>query len=414
MDISLIATGVIIGLLVGWAIGSLRAGSRLEHLRIELLDARDQLGSAREELLVTRGHVERLEAENDGLTERASHDSATLQALAPIARKIADVDSVIRDLERRNSRDLARLSEQVTNDALITRQLAHTTESLHGLMRNSSVRGSWGEVQLRRIVEAAGMVERVDFDTQTASSTFANHSSAHERKNASRPDAIIHLPGDGHICIDAKVPMSAYIQAHEIPAVDSQRSEERQALLAEHARAVKAHIAALAKRNYPADFPQSPQLTVMFLPIESLLSQALESEPTLLDAAFNSGIILATPSTLMGLLRSIGSVWRSASASEDARDILATGRELVDRLATVASHMSTLGNALASSVKAYNRTVGSLESRVLPTLRRFDSLDPVAGTLSLPANPVIDDGGQVRDFTSPEFTSREQGDEAME
>lgn len=410
--ILVVVLAVGLGLAIGWLVASSRSAVVAERVRGELDEVRRELTATHDELLISQGTIQRLEVENEELLARAEDDANAMAALAPISRKIHEVDHYIREFEKKNAQDFTRINELLNQDANMTLRLTQTAESLNSAMRNSSARGSWGEVQLRRIIEAAGMMERVDFDVQTASSTFAGHGAGDERKNVARPDAIIHLPGDGHICIDSKVPMSSYLAAHDISATDHERATERARLLDDHARAVKSHVTALKKRNYPGDFPDSPQITIMFLPNESLLSQALDSDPTLLDNALAQGIVPATPASLLAVLRSVGSVWRSASATDEAREIVSAGRELVERLVVFVGHMNKLGSSISGSVKAYNAALGSLESRVLPTYRKFDAFADSTSGLAIARSAVDGERGQLREFTSAELSSIGSHDQA--
>lgn len=378
---------LVLGAIGGWAFAR-RTTPDTHHLE-------------REMLLVT-GQRDRLEAENEELIERAQTNQSLLQALSPIAAQLSQVDNCVRTLEMRNTEHFTRIRQQLDHEAKVTAQLASSTQSLQSALTHSSSRGSWGEIQLRRVVEAAGMLNHVDFDEQRANSSFSENS-GRDTGSQGRPDVIIHLPNDGHIAIDAKVPMSAYLEAQDIPASDLSQAPERAGLLRQHAKAVRSHVDTLKKRNYPADFPESPQLTVMFLPSEALLSEAIESDPQLLEDALSAGIIPTSPASLLALLRSVGAVWRSASVTEDARDIVRAGRELVDRLDVFTRHLEKLGASLSGAVKNYNSAIASLESRVLVSLRKFDSLGEESQSLGEQLRTLDDDSANIREITQPEL-----------
>src|SRR5690606_35896871 len=276
-------------------------------------------------------------------------------------------------------------------------ELRATTATLAGALRSGTARGQWGEVQLRRIVEAAGMLRHVDFLEQP---TLASLPGAGPDA-AGRPDVVVRLPEGKTLVIDAKVPFDSYLEASAITAVNDPAAADRRArLLAAHARALRSHVDALGARRYAEHLSGSPELVVMFVPAEGLLSAALEEDPALLEHAFRQGVAPAGPSSLFALLRTTASVWASASVTEDARRLLELGRTLYERLGTVAGHVGQLGRTLESAVQHYNRLVGSVESRLLVTARGFDGLDPG----SLEVREVDGDRGQVRRFTAPELT----------
>ncbi|SDU79105.1 DNA recombination protein RmuC [Arcanobacterium phocae] len=395
IDLGVFLIFIAIALASGGAIGWFAALSQ-ERGRAQAV--RDELSQARADVLFVRGQAEQLERENSYLHEQIDSKNSTAQALAPISQQLGTVDSFVRALESKTTQQFSALTNQLQTEARVSAQLSRTTESLNAALRNSTVRGSWGEVQLRRIIEVAGMLERVDFDEQRANSQFSDSG-----QGKGRPDVTVHLPNGAHIAIDAKVPMASYLAAHDISETDLEAASERAELLRAHAKAVKNHVATLKKRNYPADFPHSPQLTIMFLPSEALLSEALEADSQLLEYALADGIILASPVSLLALLRSVAAVWRSAQASEQAQEIVIAGKQLVDRLSVFVGHLSKLGSSLSSSVTSYNKAVSSLESRVLVTYRKFDSLGDKATELTAATAVLSSDQTAIRELTATEF-----------
>ncbi|QOR47327.1 DNA recombination protein RmuC [Trueperella pecoris] len=382
---------------VGWALSSARANR-------SFVSASQEAMSWREQAAMAQARADRLVEENDGLRERSRADTNVLRALSPITQQLDQVTSHVQRLETKAASQHAEVVTQLRREAQIGAELSQNTASLNAALRTASARGRWGEVQLRRIVEAAGMLEHVDVDLQVGSARFARGA----KDSTLRPDAIIHLPGDGHLAIDAKTPMDSYLLAMEIPAEDLASVSERAELLGKHAKAVRSHVSALIKRNYPADFPQSPQVTVMFLPSESLLAEATQTDPTLLEYALSNGVVLASPASLLAILRAIASVWSSAALTFEANEIVELGRTLVDRIGTVVSHLDKLGKSLGKSVNYYNAAVQSLETRLLVTVRSFSSLQPMAATqgetkLGPPAS-VAGDSAQIKEFRAPEFT----------
>ena len=241
-------------------------------------------------------------------------------------------------------------------------------------------------------MQAAGLLERVDFDTQTSILTDAG---------AGRPDMVIHLPGGKNIAVDAKVPFTSYLEASAIPATaGGAEGARRAAHLADHVRAVRGHVDALASKTYWAGLESSPELTVAFIPSESLVAAALEADPSLLDYAFSKRIALASPVTLWSVLKTIAFSWQQDVLTQEAKQLFDLSRELYGRIATMAGHVDKLGRSLRGSVTDYNRFVGSLERTVLPSARRLSMLDE---STVIAASSAIDD--QPRSLTAVELTA---------
>lgn len=388
----LIVLVLAVGAVIGFLLGKSQANNALLETARDAAALREQIGSA-------EARANRLLEENTALVERSRSDADVMRALSPINKQLDLVNDHVRKLETQTTSQHAEVVTQLRRDAQVSLELSETTASLNSALRSTTARGHWGEVQLRRIIEAAGMLEHVDFDLQVSSARFSGGNTT-----KLRPDAIIHLPGDGHLAIDAKVPMDSYLLAMEIQADDPTSSKERAELLARHAKMLRGHVDALVKRNYAADFPDSPQLTILFLPSESLLAEATQADPTLLDYALNTGIVLSSPSSLLALLRAVASVWSSSAASSEAREVVNLGRELVDRIRVFVNHLDKLGKSLGTSVNHYNKAISSLETRLLTKVREFESLD--ANKLGSPA--LVDgDSAQIRELRAPEVTPDE-------
>jgi len=297
--------------------------------------------------------------------------------LAPASDALLRVEQRLQEVERDRVGAYAGLREQVAALHRTSADLGLQTRSLVGALRAPQIRGRWGEVQLQRIVELAGMVEHCDFDTQVSVRAAGGNGSG------VRPDMIVRLSGGRQIPVDAKVPFAAWLEALDCP--DDRR---RGALMAAHARALRGHVDALAAKAYWRHFQPAPEFVVLFVPGEPLLDAALAVDPGLSDHAFSRNVVIATPTSLIALLRTIAFTWRQERFTASAAEVHALGRELHGRLGTVAGHLTSLGAGLERAVQSYNHTVRSLETRVLVTARRFSDLG-VTGE-GLPAPEPID------------------------
>jgi DNA recombination protein RmuC len=323
-------------------------------------------------------------AERDLLRERVTdlesatdHDRELAATLAPLAGSLARVEGQVQALERDRVEQYARLGEQLEAVRVSGEALRTQTAALAGALRSPTARGAWGEVQLRRVVEHAGMLARVDFTTQAIGEGSAG---------GVRPDLVVHLPGGKHVVVDAKAPLAAFLEASEA-AEDPQR-QDRAAV--RHARALRTHVEALAAKQYWTAFDPSPELVICFVPGEAFLAAACSADPALLEHAMARRVVLATPTTLLALLRTVALTWRSEALSGNARELLALGRELHERLAGLGTGASKLGRTLSRAVEDYNALIGTLERRVLVTARRMRDLDVTDREIETP--PVVTEG----------------------
>lgn len=323
----------------------------------------DALQAAQEKTLALQAQFDLLATQHRELQERHDIDQQILRTLEPVTQTLARMDQKVQELERQRSAQHSQLSEQLRQVATNDEALRQTTESLASALRSTTTRGRWGEVHLRRVVEAAGLIERVDFDVQTQV-TGDN--------GQGKPDMIVHLPGGKHLAVDAKVPFSAYWDAQQIsPAATGEEAARRENLLTQHVKAVRMHVDALGKKAYWEGVGSSPEIVICFLPTEALLSAALEHDPDLIDWAFSKKVALATPVTLWSVLKTVAFSWQQDVLTEDAKKLFDAGKELHQRLGVLAQRIESLGKSIGQTVKNYNQFVGTLETRVIPSARRL-------------------------------------------
>jgi DNA recombination protein RmuC len=300
------------------------------------------------------------EARTQAQGDLEQRQMAFARLLDPLSETLARYERGLQDMELERRGAYEGLSEKVAQLHTGHEQLRKETRNLVTALRSPQTRGRWGEVQLRRVAEMAGMVEHCDFNEQV--STMSD-------EGRLRPDMVVHMPGGGEVVIDAKVPLEAFLQL-----LDADDDEQRALCQAKHARQLRTHVDQLAKKDYWKQFERSPEMVVAFIPGDQLLAAAFESDPTLQEHAMSNGVLLTTPVTLIALLRTVALGWQQETLADSAREVQKLGAELYDRLRVMSGHMQTLQRSLTSSVEAYNRAVGSFETRVLVSARRFPSL----------------------------------------
>ncbi|HRC18850.1 MAG TPA: DNA recombination protein RmuC [Phycicoccus elongatus] len=333
-----------------------------------------RLAAATTEAALLRERVDDLEA-------ALAQDQEAAALLAPLRDTLGRVEAQVSGLERERAEQFGSIHQALRRVESGTGELSRTTANLVGSLRSSTVRGAWGEVQLRRVLELAGMLARCDFDEQVSTTTV--HGAV------VRPDVVVRLPGHRQLVVDAKAPMMAFLDAQ----ADGLDEEARDDLLADHARALRAHVAGLARKEYWSAFEATPELVVCFVPSDAVLAAALARDPALHEWALDSKVALVGPATLLALLRTAALAWQQDAVTASAAEVSRLGRDLYARLATLGEHTARLGRSLTSSVEAYNALVGTMESRVLVSARRMNDLGIVStrlpDTAPLDATPRV-------------------------
>ena len=362
--------GLLIGLLLGAAGAWLVLRARHAALRVELVHERDR--SEERATLVERTNQEvtarfdalaadALRKNNETFLELAAgrlgqKEQAVQQLVQPLKDSLAKVAEQAEALERSRRQDYGSLTRYVRDLATTSEGVRAETANLATALRSSEVRGAWGQMQLRNTVETAGMLAYCDFEEEVHRSVDGH---------AIRPDLVVRLPGGRRVVVDAKTPLKAVLDSLHAPA------DQRESLVADYARHVREHVRQLSAKSYWQQFEDTPDFVVMFLPGEGFYRTAIEADPTLLQTGSNERVVLASPMILITMLRTIAAVWNEEKVAESARAVNELGRELYERLTVMTGHFVTLGSRLDSAVQEYNKTVGSLERRVLPQARKL-------------------------------------------
>ena len=354
----------------------------LEEAKVRLSDAFKALSAealqaqGRQFLDLASASLEKFQAGAQG--DLSQRQKAIADLVAPVKDTVAKLGEKLSDLERSRTGAYAELREQVRSLGEAQGLLRLEASKLVQALRAPQVRGRWGEVQLRRVVELAGMQEHCDFDEQETVVVAAG--------GRLRPDLVVRLPGGKCLAVDAKAPLAAYLEA-----VEAVEEPVRRARLADHARQIRDHVSRLSQTAYHEHLAQTPEFVVLFLPGESFFAAALEQDPSLIETAAEAGVVLATPTTLIALLKAVAYGWKQESIAESARRVAELGRELHDRLAVLGRHAARVGKELGGAVSAYNDLVGSLESRVLPAARRLKEQGAGSPSAEIPELEPVDE-----------------------
>jgi DNA recombination protein RmuC len=357
LALNALVIGLIVGVFIGYQIAKRKSGGS-EAARIAALSATE---------IELRAQLKRADEKSKEQSAQLEQENKVLLELAPVRQQLEQMQSAVQRLEKERLEQFSTISEQLKSAIEIDENLRKQTQALSQALTSNSLRGVWGETQLRKLVELAGLIKHADF-TEQATITSGERSG--------RADMIINLPGNKTLAIDSKVPFDKYQEAStisELALADEQ--ERRKKLLSEHVKALKGHIDELASRAYWEGLDSSPDFVICFVPTESLLSSALELEPGLLEYAFKKNVALASPVSLFSVLKTINYIWRQNADENQVRSMLKLGRELYERVGKVAELASDLGSKITSTVKSYNSFVSSLESRMLVTARKLNDLD---------------------------------------
>ncbi|MAF68609.1 MAG: DNA recombination protein RmuC [Micavibrio sp.] len=402
-NLNIDGTSLLIGVFAGIVIASLffigrliraeREKARLENMA-QTFDslAQESLKKSTEQFMQL-AELRLKNVHDEGAHELEKRKEAISKLIEPVTQTLTNMDEKLKDLEKVRLNAYAELRTQMEGMTRDQATLRQETSSLVQALRSPSARGQWGEMQLKRCLEMAGMVEGVHFETQVTGEGM-------------RPDAIINLPGNKQVIIDAKAPIDAYLNAFK----EDISEEARMSALDAHAKHVKAHMKSLGQKSYWSQF-ESPEFVIMFLPGESYFSAALERDPGLIEAGVNERVIPASPTTLISLCKAVMYGWSQEKLAESAREVSELGSELYKRVSVFGRHMQDMGKGLERALSSYNKAVGSLESNVLPQARRFNDFH-IGQSQDLPDLTAVESA--TRSLSAPELTEHGDDKEATE
>jgi DNA recombination protein RmuC len=362
MELVYLAIGLAVGLVIGVLIAMLRSKGSGSDSSLAI-----KLASAEATVSGLTAQLETANRERVARDERDREENRLIKELAPVKDRLEQMQLSVASLEKERTEQFGTIQEQLKNAVNSDEQLRKTTMALSQALSSNSIRGVWGETQLRKLVELAGLIKHADFNEQA---TFSPDS------GSGRADLIINLPGGKSLAIDSKVPFNSYQEASAISEhAEGEDAKKRKDLITAHVKAMKLHIDALSSKEYWTGLNASPDFVIAFVPSESLLSAALDADPALLEYAFKKNVALASPVSLFSVLKTINYIWRQNADESSVRNMIRLGKELYERVGKIAEHADKLGRSITNTVKDYNVFVSSLETRVLVTARKLNDLD---------------------------------------
>ena len=362
MELIYLGIGLAVGLVIGVLIAMLRSKGQAGDGSLAI-----KLASAEATVTGLTAALETANRERMAREERDREENRLIKELAPVKDRLEQMQLSVASLEKERTEQFGTIQEQLKNAVSSDEQLRKTTMALSQALSSNSIRGVWGETQLRKLVELAGLIKHADFSEQATFSTDSG---------SGRADLIINLPGGKSLAIDSKVPFNSYQEASAISEhAEGEDARRRQALITAHVKAMKIHIDALSGKEYWTGLNASPDFVIAFVPSESLLSAALDADPGLLEYAFKKNVALASPVSLFSVLKTINYIWRQNADESSVRNMIRLGKELYERVGKIAEHADKLGRSITNTVKDYNVFVSSLETRVLVTARKLNDLD---------------------------------------
>ena len=357
-------SALLLGLIIGAGFGIRYQKQKLVGSDPELTGKLAGLEATEKEL---RAQLLKADQAAESQAVQQDKENKVLVQLEPVKQQLKQMQDVVQRLERERAEQFSSISEQLRTAIQTDENLRKQTQQLSQALSSNSLRGVWGETQLRKLVELAGLIKHADFSEQATISTDTG---------IGRADMVINLPGGKSLAIDSKVPFSAYQEASAISELATgEEASRRDRLIKDHVAAVRKHIDDLGNKAYWTGLDSSPDFVICFLPSESLLSAALDSDPALMEYAFKKNVALSSPVSLFSVLKTINYIWRQNADESQVRSMIKLGRELYERVGKLATLTSDLGNKLTSTVKSYNAFVSSLESRMLVTARKLNDLD---------------------------------------
>ena len=380
MELIYLGIGLAVGLVIGVLIAMLRSKGSTGDGSLAI-----KLASAEATVSGLKAQLETANRERVARDERDREENRLIKELAPVKDRLEQMQLSVASLEKERTEQFGTIQEQLKNAVNSDEQLRKTTMALSQALSSNSIRGVWGETQLRKLVELAGLIKHADFSEQATFST---------QSGSGRADLIINLPGGKSLAIDSKVPFNSYQEASAISEhAEGEDAKKRQDLINAHVKAMKLHIDDLSSKEYWTGLNASPDFVIAFVPSESLLSAALDADPALLEYAFKKNVALASPVSLFSVLKTINYIWRQNADESSVRNMIRLGKELYERVGKIAEHADKLGRSITNTVKDYNVFVSSLETRVLVTARKLNDLDEnQLGTEEIPTPTPIEAG----------------------